>query len=719
MGAYERFTPVIKREEFTSIEIAFIENIAGLSYQAGDLLYYDGANLTVLHKGSNGQILTLVAGLPAWSSESGLGTVTTVSVSASDGIVGSVATDSTTPVISLSLGDITPDSVTSAGVVKPSANDGAALGASGTAWADLFLASGAVIDFGAGDVTVTHSSGVLTFSDGITVTGAVLPAVDNPPALGASGQAWSDLYLGSGGIINFNAGDVTITHAANTLSIAGASSGINLNNLTVVTNTTDNASVQVAIFQGDRATMADDDEAYLTFRLSNDAGSQTEVARLTWVATDVNAGTSVDGRLDFAVMTAGTLADELQLDGASLSPSASDGLTLGTSSFMWSDLFLASGAVISFNAGDMTITHAANSLRFAGGIVGFSEAAPTAVTGFERVVFEDADGGLSDWSFRVAGGGFGAMNFAASLGTLASPATLTSNDVIGYIGALGHDGTNYIEAARISFVTDPDSTPGTNDMPGMIVFSVTADAASSITDRVAIGADGALRPASDNGVSLGNTNYRWADLFLFAGGVINFSSGDVTITHNTNVLVFEGASSGYKFDAAVLPNASDGAALGSAALMWSDLFLASGAVVNFNAGNLTLTHSAGLLTLGGSSATAAFSGRINPRVVSMADATSFTPTGDTADENTHANTQGAGTLTANAPSGTPVDGQRLILRIKSTNVQTFSWNAIYRGSNTVTLPVATTGSSKTDYFGFIYNSADSKWDCVSASYGYT
>lgn len=111
--------------------------------------------------------------------------------------------------------------------------------------------------------------------------------------------------------------------------------------------------------------------------------------------------------------------------------------------------------------------------------------------------------------------------------------------------------------------------------------------------------------------------------------------------------------------------------------------------------------------------------RITSRVVSMADATSFTPTGDTADENTQANTQSTGTLTANAPSGTPTDGQKLTLRIKTSNVQTFSWNAIYRGSLSVALPTASTGSGKTDYFGFIYNLADTKWDCVAASYGYT
>ncbi len=51
----------------------------------------------------------------------------------------------------------------------------------------------------------------------------------------------------------------------------------------------------------------------------------------------------------------------------------------------------------------------------------------------------------------------------------------------------------------------------------------------------------------------------------------------------------------------LLLGSSDGGALGSATKMWSDLFLAAGAVINFNNGNVTLTHSAGVLTLGGTS----------------------------------------------------------------------------------------------------------------------
>jgi hypothetical protein len=46
----------------------------------------------------------------------------------------------------------------------------------------------------------------------------------------------------------------------------------------------------------------------------------------------------------------------------------------------------------------------------------------------------------------------------------------------------------------------------------------------------------------------------------------------------------------------LVPTTNDGAALGSTANSFSDLFIASGGVINWNNGNATITHSAGLLT---------------------------------------------------------------------------------------------------------------------------
>ena len=109
----------------------------------------------------------------------------------------------------------------------------------------------------------------------------------------------------------------------------------------------------------------------------------------------------------------------------------------------------------------------------------------------------------------------------------------------------------------------------------------------------------AFSPATNNTQALGTTALQWADLFLASGGVINFDNGDVTITEGTDTLAFAGAASGYTFSHVVTPAANDGAALGSGTVSWSDLFLASGGVINFNNGNYTLTHSAGVLTANG------------------------------------------------------------------------------------------------------------------------
>lgn len=109
--------------------------------------------------------------------------------------------------------------------------------------------------------------------------------------------------------------------------------------------------------------------------------------------------------------------------------------------------------------------------------------------------------------------------------------------------------------------------------------------------------------------------------------------------------------------------------------------------------------------------------RITARVVTVTDATSITPNTDSADVTYQLNTQAAGTLTVNADGGTPTNAQRWTLKIKSTNVQTFSWNGVYVGG-TIALPVATTGSGKIDYFDFRYDTVASKWDFVSSALGF-
>lgn len=104
-----------------------------------------------------------------------------------------------------------------------------------------------------------------------------------------------------------------------------------------------------------------------------------------------------------------------------------------------------------------------------------------------------------------------------------------------------------------------------------------------------------------------------------------------------------------------------------------------------------------------------FSGRTSPRVGTVADAATITPTGDTVDMYTVTALAQAATIAA--PTGTPVNGQKLIIRfLDNGTARALTWNSIYV-SRGATLPTTTT-LSKYTYVGFIYNSTAGKWDCV-------
>ncbi len=109
--------------------------------------------------------------------------------------------------------------------------------------------------------------------------------------------------------------------------------------------------------------------------------------------------------------------------------------------------------------------------------------------------------------------------------------------------------------------------------------------------------------------------------------------------------------------------------------------------------------------------------RITKRVVTAADATSITPNTDSADVTYQANTQGAGTLTINADTGTPTNGQSWLLKLKSTNAQTFAWNAVFVGG-TVALPTVSTGGTKTDYYAFLYSTVGNVWQFTGSALGF-
>jgi hypothetical protein len=75
-----------------------------------------------------------------------------------------------------------------------------------------------------------------------------------------------------------------------------------------------------------------------------------------------------------------------------------------------------------------------------------------------------------------------------SRGSKASPTIVQSGDQTASVEFAGYDGTNYRNTATIE--SRVDGTPGTDDMPGRLVFSTTSDGASSPSERMRIDSSG-------------------------------------------------------------------------------------------------------------------------------------------------------------------------------------------------------------------------------------
>lgn len=107
--------------------------------------------------------------------------------------------------------------------------------------------------------------------------------------------------------------------------------------------------------------------------------------------------------------------------------------------------------------------------------------------------------------------------------------------------------------------------------------------------------------------------------------------------------------------------------------------------------------------------------RINPRLVTAASYTTDTGTSlNIANCDQFEITAQAGALKFNNPGGTPLGGQKLIIRIKDNGTaRALTYDTQFRAMGNA-LPT-TTVLSKTLYMGFIYNATDTKWDLVAVS----
>ena len=140
--------------------------------------------------------------------------------------------------------------------------------------------------------------------------------------------------------------------------------------------------------------------------------------------------------------------------------------------------------------------------------------------------------------------------------------------------------------------------------------------------------------------------------------------------------------------------------------------LDEGSLLTSDVSQIDFTGTGVTATASGNNVTVSITGL--PSVQSVVSAATVTPTNL---NDLVVITAQAAALTLAAPTGTLVQGQALMIRIKDDGTaRGITWTTGAGGYRAigVTLPT-TTVISKTTYVGFIYNSTDSRWDAIGVT----
>jgi hypothetical protein len=380
-------------------------------------------------------------------------------------------------------------------------------------------------------------------------TGNIVPEVSNGGGLGTSSLMFSDLFLAEGSVLNFNNGNVTLTHLDGQVTLGGGSLMAN-DDIEFAFGTDYDAWMSWALaattgFSSDVLRFQTSSSGILHFGINNigaDLGGFARVSGEAIAVGDVLAVDSADGKLYLADADHATVSRRRPL-GISLTSAAGVDITM-----------------------------------VVGGIGGTAPVVNTNLSGASRgdPVYVDATtpGGLTTTA-PVTGDVWqvGIVVNAAVAGSARIQIRIQAGT-----GAVGGD------------VAGPGSSID-NAIPRFDLTTGKILQGGLASNNILIDDTGNIVPEVSNGGGLGTTSFRFSDLFLATGGVINFAGGE-TITHATNTLTFAGASTGYLFGGGpVRPTTNDGAALGTSSFRWADMFLSTGGVIQFGGTATTITGS--------------------------------------------------------------------------------------------------------------------------------
>jgi hypothetical protein len=291
----------------------------------------------------------------------------------------------------------------------------------------------------------------------------------------------------------------------------------------------------------------------------------------------------------------------------------------------------------------------------------------------------------------TAVGAISGTTLTSTVATGTAPLTVTSTTNVANLNASSLNGNTFANPGAIG-----GTTANTIQSLGQSISSSYVGGATGT-----FGATGTI-----SAISIGATGAITASTFAsyVATGTAPFTVNSTTTVANLNAAT-----------ATTATNVSGGTMSGTT--------LSASSTVTLSPANANVTISptgTGILSINGATGAAHNMGnmRINPRVVSVTGAAGGTLTinGDVTDQ--YVITALGAAATFAIPSGTPVNGQKLTIRIKDNGTaRGLTWTTSGAGSFRVigtTLPT-TTVLSKVTYIGCVYNSDESFWDVIATA----
>lgn len=178
----------------------------------------------------------------------------------------------------------------------------------------------------------------------------------------------------------------------------------------------------------------------------------------------------------------------------------------------------------------------------------------------------NATGSISAVRFNNSSGGARLILGASRSGTVGGFEVLQDGDTVGRVDFAASDGTDLASIAGQILVAI-DGTPGSNDVPGEMIFSTTADGASAPTARLTIGANGQFTTSNSAGFTIGGTGETLAT-FIDDGAVTLYYDNAAKVATTTNGIDVTGSLSA-SGQVLVGSAASDPTALGNGSIYYN------------------------------------------------------------------------------------------------------------------------------------------------------